>query len=246
MTKRGQKAALEELRKQVPAGAWEFYERMFEMRLGDGEVSEDDFLSYMTECLQGHARRIAARDRQRVHNAALYNTAEYQERQSDLVDDDARYERYRADAAKHFNKLVKYEVGGHKKPRDPAYPRAEAERLVATALVDCTHFMERVLPREVVDLAEHLLLRRRARLRRNPRDGTTTLVMNPEADDYMLFRPRSREFYAAANYLALNPEAGDREVAKEVGVTDKTIKHWKTEEHFVDYQACYLREVRTE
>ncbi len=244
MTKRGQKAALEELRKQVPAGAWEFYERMFEMRLGDREVSEDDFLSYMEDQVQRQLRRMATDPaRERIHHAAFFKTAEYQ---AGLIDDDARYERYRADAASYLGKLVKYEVSGHKKPRDPAYPRAEAKRLVATALVDCTHFMERVLPSEVVDLAEHLLLRRRARLRRNPRDGTTTLVMNPEADDYMFFRPRSRKFYAAAEYLALNPEAGDREVAKEVGVTDKTIKQWKTEEHFVDYQACYLREVRTE
>ena len=62
MTKRGQKTALEELRKQYPDGWWNFQETIFEIRLGREQLSEDDRLSYMAEHLQKAARSRAEYD----------------------------------------------------------------------------------------------------------------------------------------------------------------------------------------
>ena len=246
MTKRGQKAALEELRKQYPDGWWNFQETIFEIRLGRQQLSEDDRLSYMAEHLQKAARSRAEYDpsRARVSYAALSKTEEYQEVFSE--DGEATYERYRARAASLLNQLVAREISaqtGQKiTPNDPKYPRREAEKLVVAALYDCEQLMECAPPPEVVELATHLLLRPKFSPVRGP-GGKTLWVSDREADDFIFLWGRERKYYAAAEYLTLNPEASDREVAKKANVDHKTIKQWKSEPHFVDYQNCYLREL---
>jgi hypothetical protein len=249
VSEREQKNTLEDLRKQVSARAWEFYDTIFQIKLGRGQLSEDDRLSYMEDQVQRGLQRRAGKteydpSRARISYAALSKTQEYQEVFSE--DGKATYERYRERAASLLNQLVAREItaqeGQKITPNDPTYPRREAEKLVVAALYDCTWLMECAPPSDVVELAMHLLLRPKFTPVRQP-DGETVWIPDREPDDFMILWGRGRKYYAAAEYLALNPEAPDREVARKANVDHKTIPRWKKEPHFIDYQKCYLRQI---
>jgi hypothetical protein len=105
-----------------------------------------------------------------------------------------------------------------RKPNDPTYHRREAEKTAVAALVACCEQKEPP-PRAVVELVAHLL--------RLPPESS---MINQKRDEY----------YQAAEYLALNRDASNRQVADAVGVSKDTIRQWKTEDKFIGYRAHYM------
>jgi hypothetical protein len=110
------------------------------------------------------------------------------------------------------------------KPNDPTYPLRDAQKAAVAALA--WYSLEaKPVPFEVVELVAHLF----------------KLPLDPSyLDNRSELDNRSRKFYRAAKYLALNSKASNRQVAQSVGVSKDAVRKWRADPYFKRVQSACL------